>query len=459
MRNEILSRRTVLKGVGVTLCLPLLESMTPRLSRADRRQGRAPLRLAALYMPNGVNPHEWTPTGEGKDFALSSILAPLETLKSEILVLTGLMNHQSLDGDGHYAKVAPFLTGTHITKTTGSNLRCGGISLDQFVAQRIGNLTPLPSLELSVEPVTAFVDANVGFTALYGSHISWSSPTTPVTREINPRLAFDRLFNVPNTPVSAANAQDGSILDAVLEDAKSLNGKIGVADKQKLQEYYDAVRSVEKRIAFDAARRAHEVKSDPLARAEVGKLDGRIRDYYRVPEGKHGIDHTEQVRLMLDMMVLAFWTDTTRVATFMFGNEVTGKNFSFLNGVSGGHHEISHHQGDKGKLEEYRKINVWHLQQYAYMLEKMRNIREGEGTLLDNSLVLLGGGIRDGNAHDPHNLPIVLAGRGGGRLATGQHITFPNETPLCNLYRSMLACMETPLPTFGDSTDELPGLL
>ena len=162
---------------------------------------------------------------------------------------------------------------------------------------------------------------------------------------------------------------------------------------------------------------------------------------------------------MLDMMVLAFWTDTTRVATFMFGNEVTGKNFSFLEGVSGGHHEISHHQGDKGKLEEYRKINLWHLQQYAYMLEKMRGIREGEGTLLDNSMVLLGGGIRDGNAHDPHNLPIVLAGRGGGKLATGRHLVFPKETPLCNLYRSMLSCLETPLPAFGDSAGELPGLI
>ena len=459
MSREPLSRRTVLRGVGVTLCLPLLDAMTPRLTRAEKRQGNPPLRLAALYMPNGVNPNEWTPEGVGGEFTLSSILAPLETLKSEILVLTGLMNHQSLDGDGHYAKVAPFLTGTHITKTTGNNLRCGGVSLDQFVAQRIGNLTPLPSLELSVEPVTAFVDANVGFTALYGSHISWSSPTTPVTREIDPQLAFDRLFRAPNAPVTAANANDGSILDAVLEEAKSLNGKVGAADKQKLQEYYDAVRSVEKRIAFDAVRRAQEVKSDPFARAEVEKLGGRIRDYYRVPEGKHGIDHTEQVRLMLDMMVLAFWTDMTRVATFMFGNEVTGKNFSFLEGVSGGHHEISHHQGDKAKLEQYRRINIWHLRQYAYMLEKMRGIREGEGTLLDNAMVLLGGGMRDGNAHDPHNLPIVLAGRGGGKLATGRHLAFPKETPLCNLYRSMLSFMETPLPAFGDSTGELAGLI
>ena len=457
MSTEPLSRRTILKGAGVALCLPLLEAMTPTRARAGRRQEKPPIRLAALYMPNGVNPMEWTPAGEGKEFALSSILAPLEALKSEILVLTGLMNHQSLDGDGHYAKVAPFLTGTHITKTTGSNLRCGGISLDQFVAQRIGNLTPLPSLELSVEPVTAFVDANVGFTALYGSHISWSSPTTPVTREINPQMAFDRLFRAPQAAASALNRNDGSILDAVLEDANALSGRVGTADKQKLQEYYDAVRGVEKRIAFDAMRRAHDVKSDPLARREVEKLGGRIRDYYSVPEGRHGIDHTEQVRLMLDMMVLAFWTDTTRVATFMFGNEVTGKNFSFLEGVSGGHHEISHHQGDKGKLEEYRRINVWHLQQYAYMLEKMRGIREGAGTLLDNSLVLLGGGIRDGNSHDPHNLPIVLAGR-GGKLATGRHLVFPKETPLCNLYRSLLTCLELPAPAFGDSVGELTGL-
>ena len=459
---EPITRRAVLKGLGVTMCLPFLEAMQPLAALASEAKagvrGSAPTRLAVLYMPNGVNPHAWTPTGAGADFALSPILSPLESLKSDILVFTELMNKQSLEGDGHYVKVAPFLTGTHITKTTGSNLRCGGVSLDQLCAQHVGNMTPLPSLELSVEPPTTYVDTNVGFTALYGSHISWSTPTTPVTREINPQLAFDRLFR-SNTAARAANRNDASVLDAVMEDANSLQKRIGQADKLKLDEYFDAVRSVEKRIAFDAARRAATYQDDPLARAEIEKLGGRIRDYYKDSSKLHErIDHTEQVRLMLDIMVLAFWTDSTRVATFMFGNEVSGKNFSFLPGVSGGFHEISHHSNDKAKLAEYTRINQWHLEQYAYMLGRMKAIREGNGTLLDNSMVMLGSGMKDGNAHDPHNLPIVLAGKAGGGLATGRHLKYAPKTPLCDLYRGMAARMGVPVSNFGDSDGELPGL-
>jgi uncharacterized protein DUF1552 len=461
--NGMISRRTVLRGLGVTMCLPLLEAMgTGRAygAVAQTAKRKAPVRMAVLYMPNGVNPHAWTPAGMGSDFQLSPTLAPLANVKSEVLVLSELMNRQSIEGDGHYVKVAPFLTGTHVTKTTGSDLRCGGVSLDQMVAQRIGNLTPLPSLELSIEPVTMGVDTNVGYTRLYGSHISWSTPTTPLTREINPQLAFDRLFRAGAGKGKAAASHDRSILDVVAEDAKRLQAQVGKSDQLKLEEYFESVRSVEKRIAFDAARRAGEYLDDPLARAEVEKLGGRIADYYKDPArlGERRIDHTEQVRLMLDIMVLAFWTDATRVATFMFGNEVSGKNFSFLPGVSGGHHQISHHENDKAKLEEYQKINLWHVQQYAYMLERMRAIKEGDGTLLDNAMVMFASGMKDGNAHSPFNLPVVLAGRAGGALATGRHLVYEKKTPLCNLYRSMLVCMGTPVSAFGDSTGELPGL-
>lgn len=455
---EPLTRRTVLKGLGVTLCLPFLESMQAGTAFAAGKVVKPPVRMAALYMPNGVNPHEWMPQGVGADFQLSSILSPLQNVKSDILVFTELMNKQSNDGDGHYFKVAPWLTGTHITKTTGSNLRCGGVSLDQLVAQHIGNLTPLPSLELSVEPPTTYVDTNVGLTALYGSHISWSTPTTPVTREINPQLAFDRLFR-STLAAKSSNQNDMSVLDAVMDDAKSLNNRIGQADKLKLEEYFESVRSVEKRIAFDAARRKAHYSDDALAKAEVEKLGRRIQDYYKDSATLHErIDHTEQVRLMLDLMVLAFWTDSTRVATFMFGNEVSGKNFSFLPGVSGSHHEISHHSNDKTKLEEYKRINIWHLQQYAYMLEKMKAIREGDSNLLANSMVLLGSGMKDGNAHDPHNLPMILAGRGGDTLATGRHLVYGKNTPLCDLYRGMATRMGVPVSSFGDSDGELPGL-
>jgi hypothetical protein len=461
--TPLLSRRTVLKGLGVSMCLPLLEAMQPLAALADNRKGgkvKPPVRMAVLYMPNGVNPKTWTPATHGSDFELSPILAPLSNVKSDLLVFSQLMNKQSIEGDGHYVKVAPFLTGTHITKTTGADLRCGGVSLDQIVAQKLGNLTPLPSLELSIEPVTGYVDANVGYTAIYGSHISWNTPTTPVTREINPQLAFDRLFRSQGAAGRGVNPRDASVLDAVLDDAKSLQSKIGTADKHKLNEYFDAVRSIETRIAFDAARRAGEYAGDPLARKEIERLGGRIRDYYKDPAhlNERGIDHTEQTRLMLDIMVLAFWTDSTRVATFMFGNEVSGKNFSFLPGVSGSHHEISHHSNEAAKLEQYQRINIWHTQQYAYMLEKMRGIKEGDGTLLDNSMVMLAGGMRDGNAHSPYDLPILLAGRGGGTLATGRHLVYEAKTPLCNLYHAMLNRMGVPTVQFGDSTGELAGI-
>lgn len=455
-----MNRRTVLRGAGASLLLPLLDAMEPTCALAAPGDvaGTHPIRFAALYMPNGVNPHAWQPEGFGSDWRLSATLSPLANVKEDLLVFTELMNKESIEGDGHYVKVAPFLTGTHITKTTGSELRCGGVSLDQIIAQRVGIQTPLPSLELSVEPVTDGVDTNVGFTRLYGSHISWSSPTTPVSREINPQMAFDRLFRPAKAHNGAANANDQSILDAVLGDAKRLQARVGQDDKRKLGEYFEAVRAVERRIAFDAVRRKAELLDDPKRRSEIEKLGGRIRDYYAVPEGKRGIDHTEQIHIMMDLMVLSFWTDATRVSTFMFGNEVSGKNFSFLPGVDGGHHQISHHENDKTKLEQYQKINQWHIAQYAYLLERMKGIKEGAGTLLDNSMVLFGSGMKDGNAHSPHNLPIVLAGRAGGRLATGRHLVYEKKTPLCNLYTGLLARAGTPVPHFGDSTNELPGL-
>ncbi len=460
MPSQPISRKTALKGLGVSMCLPLLEAMQSSAKAQPHAPAPTPLRFAALYMPNGVNPFAWTPKGVGKAFELSSTLAPLTNVKNDILVFSELMNKNSITGDGHYVKVAPFLTGTAITKTTGSNLRCGGVSLDQLIAQHVGNFTPLPSLELSVESPTTYVDTNVGFTALYGSHISWSTPTTPVTRELNPQLAFDRLFRTAGGTSKAANPQDKSVLDLVMNDAKRLQAQLGEADRRKLDEYFEAVRSVEKRIAFDGVRRQHEVMADPLARQEIEKLGSRIKSYYNDPIAikQRGIDHTEQVRLMLDIIVLGFWTDSTRVATFMFGNEVSGRNFSFLEGVSGGHHQISHHEGDKGKLAEYQRINLWHIQQYAYLLARLKSIKEGERNLLDNSLVLFGSGMRDGNAHSPYNLPLVIGGSAGNRFATGRHLVYQKNTPLCGLYHAMLGAFDIPIVRFGDSTADLPGL-
>lgn len=452
----------MLKGVGAMMSLPLLEAMGPLAATAapgSTRKGKHPVRLAVLYMPNGVNPHAWTPKGVGREFELSPILEPLASHKNDLLVLTELWNAASNTGDGHYVKTGGFLTGTTITRTTGSDLRSGAVSMDQVVAQHIGNLTPLPSLELGIEPPATGVDTNVGYTQLYGAHISWSTPVTPLAKELNPKLAFDRLFRSNTASRRAEAARDQSVIDLVLEDARRLQRKLGQADQQKLNEYLDSVRSVEKRIEFDAKRQRADVLEDPLARQAIEDLGRRIDVYSdpaRVSERRG--NHTEHVKLMLDLMVLGFWTDSTRVSTFMFGNAVSGRNFSFLDGVKGGHHQTSHHENDKEKLEQYKRINIWHTAQLAYMLDKMKAIKEGEGNLLDNSMVLFGAGMRDGNAHNPHNLPVVLAGRGGGTLSPGRHLVYEKNTPLCNLYVSMLNRLGTPMEKFSDSTGELPGL-
>jgi hypothetical protein len=459
MNNPQISRRTMLKGVGAMLSLPLLEAMNPLPSLGRNGARRYPVRLAVLYMPNGVNPRAWTPKGTGSEFELSPVLQPLNKVKNKILVLGELMNAGTDTGDGHYVKTAAFLTGTTITRTTGGDLRCGAVSMDQVAAGRIGNLTPLPSLELGIEPVTTGVDTNVGYTRLYGAHISWNTATTPLAKEINPQLAFDRLFRSSSNSAQRA-VPDRSVVDLVMEDAKRLQHRVGKADQQKLNEYLEAVRSVERRIEFDARRKTLEYTEDPLVRVEIEKLGGRIKSFYADPAqaSERSGDHSEHVRLMLDIMVLAFWSDSTRISTFMFGNAVSNKNFSFLEGVKGAHHEMSHHENKEDKLEQYKRINTWHVAQTAYMLEKMDSIPEGEGTLLDNSMVLFGAGMRDGNAHNPHDLPVLLAGRAGGTLASGRHLVYPKNTPLCNLYQSMLRRMGTPVERFSDSTGELEGL-
>ena len=458
MNTTPLSRRTVLKGLGATLCLPWLEAMCPAAALAAGAAA-SPVRMAVLYMPNGVCPGKWNPTGAGRDFELSPILQPLAPHKDEILVLRNLWNAASNTGDGHYVKTGGFLTGTTITRTTGSDLRSGAVSMDQVAAKRVGHMTPLPSLELGIDAPATGVDTNVGYTQLYGAHISWNTPTTPLAKEINPRAAFDRLFRSQTPGRAAEAAKDRSVIDLVLEDAKRLQQRLGKDDRQKLDEYLESVRGVEQRIAFDAKRQSETVKSDGTAERAIKELGARIDDYAdpaRVSERKG--NHTEHVRLMLDLMVLAFQTDSTRVSTFMFGNAVSGRNFSFLEGVSGGFHEISHHKNAAEQMAQYERINTWHYEQFAYMLEKMRAIREGERTLLDNSMLLLGAGMSDGNAHDPHKLPIVLAGRGGGTIATGRALAYEKNSPLTNLYVSMLKRMGTPVEKFSDSTGELAGL-
>jgi len=392
---------------------------------------------------------------------LSPILEPLARHKDDVLILTQLSNRGTFTGDGHYVKDAAWLTGTTIRRTTGSDLNAGGVSMDQLAARRIGVLTPIPSLELGVEPVTTGVDTNVGYTRLYGSHISWSSPTTPIAREINPKLAFGRLFRSgAESDRRDDRDDDRSVLDLVADDASSLRGRIGQEDRRKLDEFLDSVRAVEKRIAFEASDRRTLYVDDSQARKDIEALGGRV-DLYNQDPGRlrqRSMNHAEHVGLMLDIIVLALQTDSTRIATFMFGNSVSNKSFSFLPGVKGGHHEFSHHENDPKKLEQYQIITTWHIEQCARLLDRMKQVREGEGTLLDNSMVLFGSALRDGNEHDPHDLPTVLAGRAGGRLVPGRHLVYGKDSPLCNLYVSMLDRVGSPVERFADSTGPLEGL-
>ena len=456
--REPMSRRAALRGLGATVALPFLDAMMPSARAA---QGKAfPTRLGVVFMPNGVRQDCWTPEGEGSGFKFSPVLQPLERHREHVNVLTQLGHANCQGGDGHYAKTANWLTGTTIEKTTGKNLRCG-VSMDQVFAQQAGGLSRFPSLELGTEPVMTGVDFNVNYTMLYGSHIAWRTPTSPLPPEINPRSVFDRLFRETSDQRKASALENKSVLDLVLADAKALRGRVGRDDQRRLDEYLESIRSVEQRIEADIARVASGENLDPLAKDAITKLDERIKAamaQQKDPGGWLRLDHTEHSRLMMELMTLAFWSDSTRVSTFMFGWAVSGKNFTFLDGVKHGHHECSHHENKAEKLEEYQKINTWHVEQFAHLVDRMKSIKEGEGTLLDHTLLLFGSSMRDGNAHSPKNLPLVLAGHGGG-LAGGRHLVSSADTPMCNLFLSMLQLGGAKAERFGDSTGPLKGLV
>jgi hypothetical protein len=451
-------RRTFLKGAGAVLGLPLLDAMgklSAVASPAAEASGKAaalvqaPVRMACIYFPNGVWEKTWFPGKEGADFEMPYALEPLSPHRDDLLIFSGLDKQNSHQGDGHYAKTANYLTGLPVRKTAGKDISVGGISIDQLCAQQIGRFTPLPSLELGIDPVVSGIDTNVGYTRLYGCHISWRAPNIPLAKEIHPRLGYERLFGVIRAgQVNAAERQKQldrrALLDLVLDDANRLRSRLGRDDQFKLDEYLEAVRGVERRLEFFAQPDPRSWKPETEPGADLA-----------APTGEPG-DHLEHVRLMLDLIVLAFWTDSTRLGTFMLANDVSGKNFGkLIPGTGGSHHEFSHHQNKSDKYEPYSKINRWHSEQLAYLMDKLSAIREGDRTLLDNSLVLFGSSFSDGNRHDPANLPILVAGRGGGRVRTGRHVACPKGTPLCNLYVSMLDCMGTPVDAFGDSTGAL----
>ncbi len=455
-------RRTFLRGAGYAIALPLMDAMLPRTLFGGEPKGpprTSPARFAALYMPNGALPGAWRIAEAGKLGALPPILSPLEAIKEQVLVLSGMANNGTNSADGHYCRESAWLTGTSLTKTTGADVNIGGVSIDQVMAQQIGQQTKLASLELGLEQLRTGVDNNVGITQLYGGHISWSSPTTPVAREIDPRQAFERLFkgqvkgdkddkDAKKKQAGIGPYDDASILDAVADDTAGVKAKLGGADQRKLDEYLTSLRDVERRIQQEQKRANDPRRIDPAALRALPLMHDRLRD------GKLGDrrNHAERVTAMLDLIALAFWTDITRVGTLMFGVSVSGVDFSFLDPALSNHHEFSHHQDDPAKMAGYQRISTWYVEQYAYLLDRLQNIKEGDGTLLDSSMILFGSALADGNAHDPRNLPLVLGGGGKLGIAGGRHVALPNDTPFCNLHLDLAQRMGCKLESFADST-------
>ena len=446
-----ISRRRMLKGMGASIALPFLEAMVPS-SILSNPYKASPKRAAFLFAPNGVCPGKWSPKGVGTDFQLSPILKPLASVQQDILVLAQLMNKHSTYGvEGHYTKTGNFLTSLGITRTIGANVNAGGPSIDQVIAQKVGQETIIPSLVYGVDRMKSGVCTSTGITRLYGSYISWETATRPSAKEINPRFAFDRMFRnvIPKKASKQENPLKKSILDAVQEDAKALQKTLGIADQNKLAEYLASIRSVEVRLENQALLKDFEEGISSDIKKELEHLDIRIEEYIDLETGQ---DITEKVRLMLDIMVLAFWSDASRVGSFMFGNAASGRNFSFLEGVRGSFHSISHHQDDPRRMLQYELINKWHIEQVAYFLERLKSTKEGDSNLLDNSMVMFGSGLRNGNRHAEENLPIILAGGGGGQIKTGRHLILEEETPLANLYMTMGQIMGVDLDCFADGT-------
>jgi len=443
--QQPLPRRSFLRGTGIALSLPVLEAMLPRTARGAEAQ--SPVRLAFVFFPNGAIMDSWKPRETGANYMLPETLEPLAALRDDINVISGLAQDNGRakgDGPGDHARsAASFLTGAHPVKTAGADIRVG-ISADQAAAEQIGHLTRLPSIELGTERGRQAGGCDSGYSCAYSNSISWKNATTPVAKEIQPRLVFERLFGTADKQGAAASRDfyRRSILDLVAEDTARLQSKLGRTDQRKLDEYFTGLRDLEQRIQ--------------RAEVEARETAGVVRPNLALPDGVPG-DLEQHIRLMFDLMVLAFQTDTTRIATFMVANEGSNRAYSAA-GVSDGHHQLSHHQNDQAKVAKIRKIDRFLTTQWGYFVEKLKQVREGERTLLDNSLVLYGSGLSDGNRHRHDDLPILVAGRAGGRITTGRHLRLEQETPLNNLFLTMLDCTGAKVPQLGDSSGLLQEL-
>jgi len=437
--KKAIPRRVVLRGLGATLALPLLDGMVPALTALQRTAAKPIARFGVMYVPNGMVMEQWTPAAEGVAFDLTPTLAPLAPFRDELLVLSNLacVPTPGRPGGAHAKASTRFLT--DVSPPTSETWLDAGISMDQIAAKELGAFTELASLELAVESGETAGACDVGFACAYTNTISWLGAATPLPTENNPRAVFERLFGDSRSTDPRARLarikQDLSVLDSVRDEVARLQSVLGQTDRVKLVQYLEAIRDVERRI-----QRAEEQSDKELPRVDH-------------PAGIPST-YEEHVRLMCDLQVLAYQCDLSRIVTFMLGREFSGVTYPQID-VPDAHHPITHHQQEKEKIAKVAKINHYHVTQFAYLLEKLRSTPDGDGSLLDHTIMMYGTGMGDCNAHDPRNIPLLLAGGRSATLKGGRHIRYPKETPLANLHLTLLDKLGVHLDKIGDSTGRL----
>lgn len=438
--GKTLPRRAFLKGMGTAVALPFLDAMTPAFAAST---SKAPVRMAFVYVPNGIDMRNWN-SPEGPLGELPRILKPLEPYKKDITLL-GNLTHNSgralLDGAGDHGRCCgAYLTGVQPRKSA-VDIKCG-ISCDQIVANKIGNETRFPSLEVGLEDARQAGDCDSGYSCAYTNNLAWRSETQPLPPILDPRMLFERLFGNGVAMSPEDRARQGrfrrSILDFVTADTKKLQGELGPTDKRKLEEYLSSIREIERQLEKAEKDNAH--------------INPGMEKPYGVPA-----DFAEHFKLMTDMITVAFQADMTRVLTFLVTREGTSRAYREI-GIPDGHHPLTHHRNEEAMMEKVAQINTYHMQQFAAWVEKLKSIKEGDGTLLDNSMIVYGAGLSDGNRHTHEDLPTLIAGSGGGYIKGGRRIVYRKETPMSNLFLTMMDRMGAPIEHFGDSTGRVDGL-
>jgi hypothetical protein len=443
--RKALSRRTVLRGLGASVALPLLDGMVPALTALVKTEARPVTRLGIVYVGMGAAMGHWTPPTDGAGFVLTPILEPLTSFRTRTLVLTGLYNEPAdprpgEPGGGH-GRISPaFLTGVHAKPTEGLDLRAG-VSIDQVVARQLGQSTALPSLELCLEPPSSGGGCDIGFACTYTNTICWRTPTAPMPMEYDPRAVFEMLFgdtsSIGPTARSTRIRQNRSILDAVADKTAWLSRQLGGSDRLKLAEYFEAIRDVERRIENAEAQGVRELSPAAPSLAAPPTFE-------------------QYAKLMIDLQVVAFQANLTRIITFMMVRELSLRSYPET-GVPDPHHPLSHHGNNAGNLQRLATVNAYHVRMLAYYLEKLQAIPDGDGSLLDHTMLLYGSGIGDSNKHDPHDLPILLLGS-PRHIIGGRHLRCPKDTPLANLHLTLLDILGIPAERFGNSTGTLTPL-